>query len=39
MVTDLRQALRDTAGDPPAGGLDHAAVIRAGVAVSADAGS
>jgi hypothetical protein len=30
MVSDLRELLRETADDPPTGGVDHAAVLRAG---------
>ena len=30
MVTELRQILRETVEDAPAGGIDHAAVLRAG---------
>lgn len=31
MVTELRQILRETVEDPATGGIDHAAVLRAGV--------
>lgn len=30
MVTELRQILRESVEDPPAGGIDHAGVLRAG---------